>query len=69
MKIGANCNTGVLTADTIVVTVYSKYKDYCSFLSRTLLINPIDEQKVAYNFLIEVMAFLKETVKVGKPCE
>ena len=58
LKIGAESSSGILTPDTIILCLSGKYKDYCSFISRTLLIDPEDEQKKAYYFLVKVFQFI-----------
>ena len=66
LKIGAECAKTVMVADTIILSICGKYKDFCSNQSRTLIIDPIPEQKAAYEFLMQVFDLLVENLKIGK---
>ena len=55
LKIEANNTSQKLSADTVIVTVCSKYKDLTCNVSRTMLINPVTEQKDAYELLTKVL--------------
>lgn len=54
-----------MSADTIIISVCGKYKDFCANQSRTLIIDPIDEQKQAYEFLNKVFDNLVSQLKIG----
>jgi len=65
LKIGTTPNTDVLSPDTVLISVCTKYKDMCCSCSRTLLIDSTQEQKEAYTFIIEMFATLQKTIKPG----
>ena len=62
---GAQCSKTVLQADTVLLSVCGKYKDFCSQQSRTLIIGPIPEQKLAYEFLVKCEDHLISQLKPG----
>ena len=66
LKIGAEVAKTVMVADTIILSICGKYKDFCANQSRTLIIDPIPEQKAAYEFLISVFDILVDELKIGK---
>ena len=55
LKIEAMNTSQKLSPDTVIVTVCSKYKDIACNVSRTMLINAVNEQKDAYEFLTKIM--------------
>lgn len=55
-----------MVADTIILSICGKYKDFCSNQSRTLIIDPIPEQKAAYEFLVKVFDLIVNSLKVGE---
>lgn len=65
LKIGAQPNTEVLSPDTVLVSICTKYKDMCCTCSRTLLIDATPEQKEAYAFLTEVFFNLQKSIRPG----
>jgi nucleosome binding factor SPN SPT16 subunit len=56
LKIEAVNSSQKISADTVILTVCSKYKDITCNVSRTLLINPVNEQKEAYEFLTQLLS-------------
>ena len=53
---------------SIVCAFGVRYKSYCSHLVRTILVNPCDEVKKAYMFLIECEELLLKELKHGSTC-
>ena len=56
-----------LVSQAIYINVCSKFSDMCSMASRTLLVNPKEEQKQAYLIANEALDTLSKSLKVGKP--
>lgn len=54
-----------LVSQAIYINVCSKFSDMCSMASRTLLVNPKDEQKQAYLIANEALETLCKSLKVG----
>lgn len=51
---------------SIVCAFGIRYKSYCSNLVRTLLVNPSEEMKTTYQFLIECEELIIKELKHGK---
>lgn len=51
---------------SIVCAFGTRYKSYCSNLVRTLLVNPTDEMKNIYKFLIQCEEIIINELKHGK---
>lgn len=51
--------------DTIVCSLGVRYNSYCSDISRTFLVNPNDEIRSYYNFLLKLEDFLLEKLMPG----
>ena len=66
LKLEAPNTSQKLSSDTVILTVCSRYKDLSCNISRSLLINPVNEQKEAYEFLIKVFQHIIDHLKVGK---
>ncbi|CDW89086.1 isoform a [Stylonychia lemnae] len=66
LKMGAPNNQSPLSPDTILLSVCNKYKDICCNISRTIIINLVDEQKHAYIFLNDMMNYLISLMMVDK---
>ena len=62
---GSPPTNSVLQSDTILLSICGKYRDLNCNCSRTLLIGPQQEQKDAYNYLLDVFDVLQRTVKPG----
>lgn len=58
LKLDAISTNQKLSQDTILLTVCGKYKDIACNASRTMLINPVPEQKTAYEFLFDLIKFI-----------
>lgn len=56
-----------LVSQAIYINVCAKFSDMCAMASRTLLVNPKDEQKKAYNTANEALDALVKSLEVGKP--
>lgn len=54
LKFSASSNDENIHYGTIISSLGIRYKRYCSNLSRTLMIDPTEEQKKNYEFLLEV---------------
>jgi nucleosome binding factor SPN SPT16 subunit len=65
----ASPDTNKLSADTILITVPMKYKDLCCLTSRTLMIDPDEKQKQAYQALHEAYAQTLKALIVGNTLE
>jgi len=65
LKPSANSDDENLKFDTIIVSLGARYKDYCSNIARTYFIDPVDEQKKNYNFLLELQTLLLKSFKAG----
>jgi nucleosome binding factor SPN SPT16 subunit len=51
---------------SIVCAFGIRYKSYCSNLVRTLLVNPAEEMKKTYNFLLECEEVILRELKNGR---
>jgi nucleosome binding factor SPN SPT16 subunit len=56
-----------LNAETIYVNVCGKYRDMNVMVSRTLLVNPEDSQRKAYQLANETLDVLVKNLQVGQP--
>ncbi|TNV85367.1 hypothetical protein FGO68_gene4788 [Halteria grandinella] len=65
LKIDAQTKNERLSQDTIILSVCAKYKDLCCSISRTLLINPVPEQKEAYELMLKIYSKWLEVLKPG----
>lgn len=50
---------------TIISSLGIRYKRYCSNISRTLMIDPTDDQKKNYEFLVQVSDYIIENLSDG----
>lgn len=55
----------IITFDTIVFSIGMKYEQYCSFLSRTYLVDCSQEIEDNYNFLLELFKFMIGEFKIN----
>ena len=55
LKFAAQSNDDDIHYGTIISSLGIRYKRYCSNISRTLMIDPTDEQKKNYEFLLQVL--------------
>lgn len=56
-----------LNYETVYINVCGKYKEMVAMASRTLLVNPNDNQKIAYNIANEALDVCIKNLKVGEP--
>lgn len=56
-----------LVSQAIYINVCAKFSDMCAMASRTLLVNPKDEQKQAYLIASDALDTLIKSLKVGEP--
>jgi len=54
-----------LNYETVYINVSTKYKDMYTMASRTLLVNPQDDQKHAYIIANDALDVLIRNLKVG----
>jgi len=66
LKVGADSTTDNLACSgTIICSVATKYEDYTTILTRTLLINPTSIQERCYNILLSLTDRLIKNLVVG----
>lgn len=65
MRPQAESNDNTLSYDVIIATSGFKYRDYNTAMSRTLFIDPTNEQKLCYTKLYELHNKLKDSMKPG----
>ncbi|CAI2378197.1 unnamed protein product [Moneuplotes crassus] len=65
LSLTASANKKDLSPDTIIITVTTKYKDLFALNSRTLLIDPNEQQNKAYEALFELYQSIMQNLKVG----
>lgn len=56
----------VLEFGSIVVCLGVRYKNYCSNICRTFMVNPTDQMQKNYEFILEVYNILVEKLKAGR---
>jgi nucleosome binding factor SPN SPT16 subunit len=56
-----------LVSSAIYINVCAKFSDMCAMASRTLLVNPKDDQKQAYLIANDALDTLIKSLKVGSP--
>jgi nucleosome binding factor SPN SPT16 subunit len=66
-KFSTECDDNKLTADVLYLNICSKYTDMHAMASRTLLINPTQNQKQAYMLAFDSQQHLIDSLKVGTP--
>lgn len=66
-KFNVQSDNNKLNPETIYINVCGKYKDMNVMASRTLLVNPKDDQKKAYQIAFDAMDILTKNLIVGKP--
>ena len=65
LSLEASSNNSILSSDTIIINVATKYKDLYAFNSRTLIIDPDESQKKAYQALYELHQNVLTGIKPG----
>lgn len=65
LKFSTQSNDENIHFGLIVSSLGLRYKRYCSNISRTLMIDPTDEQKKNYEFLLEVSDFIINNLTDG----
>lgn len=66
-KFSTECDDNKLKADVIYLNICSKYTDMHAMASRTLLINPSQNQKQAYMLAFDSQQHLIDSLKIGTP--
>ncbi|TRY50615.1 Creatinase/Aminopeptidase P/Spt16/cdc68p/PH-like domain-containing protein [Cryptosporidium tyzzeri] len=54
-----------LTSGCIILSIGSKYREYCANITRTYFLNSTEEQKSLYNYCLELMETLISRIKEG----
>lgn len=54
-----------LNSETVYLNVCGKYKDMNAMASRTLLVNPTEQQKNAYMLADETLDIIVRSIQVG----
>lgn len=67
LKPSAVSDENALHPQAIVVSLGLRYKNYCSNVARTFLIDPPKSQETNYNFLLELQSFVISEMKPGVP--
>lgn len=65
LALNAECSKKNLSFDTIICSVGTKYKRYCSDISRTFFIDPSKEQEECYSVALLAHAAVVETLRPG----
>lgn len=66
-KFNVQSNGKPLNYETVYINVCTKYKDMNAMASRTLLVNPKDDQKKAYMIANDTLDHIIKNLKVGEP--
>jgi nucleosome binding factor SPN SPT16 subunit len=66
-KFSIQSDSNKLTYDTIYLNVCAKYKDMNVMASRTLIVNPQDDQKNAYLIANDALDLCIKSLVVGQP--
>jgi nucleosome binding factor SPN SPT16 subunit len=66
-KFNVDSDQNKLNYETVYINVCARYKDMNAMASRTLLVNPKDEQKTAYILANETLEVVIRNLKVGEP--
>ena len=64
-RLQAESNDKILSYDTIICSVGAKYKEYNTSVSRTMFIDPSNDQKSNYIILDELLSVLLLSLKSG----
>ncbi|KAJ1613502.1 CDC68 like aminopeptidase [Cryptosporidium canis] len=68
LKAVENSNENLcLTSGCIILSIGSKYREYCANITRTYFLNTTEEQKKLYNYCLELMETLISRLKEGTP--
>ncbi|KAJ3089807.1 FACT complex subunit spt16 [Quaeritorhiza haematococci] len=69
LRPSAMCNTDHLHAGTIICSLGVRYKNYCSNIARTFLIDPEKSKEKNYKFLVELFDHAISFIKEGVSCK
>lgn len=64
-KLNVECDDNLLGTEVVYMNICAKYSDMQSMAGRTLLFNPTEVQKQAYNIAFEAMNHLVSSLKPG----
>lgn len=67
LRPSAFSNDDNLNFGTIICSLGTRYKNYCSNVSRTLIVDAKPDQEKNYHFLLKLQAELLKKMKVGDP--
>lgn len=67
LKFSAVCDKNNLHFGAITCALGIRYKQYCSNLVRTILVNPSEKQQALYDFLVSLQEHVIEHLKDGVP--
>lgn len=65
LKFSVQSDKNTLDFGTIVCMLGARYKSYCSNIVRTLMVNPSEEQKEIYSFLVNLQEHIIEKLRDG----
>src|SRR5699024_7947282 len=65
LKFSAQSDKNNLHFGAIICSLGVRYKQYCSNVVRTLLVNPTEEQKELYDFLLNVQETVLDKLRAG----
>ena len=66
-RLNAQSSDGELKYDVILLSVGSRYKMYCSNISRTYMVDPTKTQEAEYKALLDAQSAAIIALKPGKP--
>ncbi|XP_022662771.1 FACT complex subunit spt16-like [Varroa jacobsoni] len=66
LKFSVQSDKNSLDFGTIVCMLGARYKYYCSNIVRTLMVNPSEEQKEVYTFLVDLQEHIIEKLRDGE---
>ena len=68
LKPSASSNTDNLHAGTIICSLGTRYKSYCSNISRSFLVNPEKQQEEDYKVLLQHYEYVLDVLKPDITC-
>lgn len=68
LRPSAQSNKNYLEANVIICSLGIRYRDYCSNVTRTFLINPTKEQEKNYDFLLELHNYTVTLLRPQTKC-
>ncbi|KAJ3410484.1 FACT complex subunit spt16 [Chytridiales sp. JEL 0842] len=69
LRPSAQSDDSPLHDGTILCSMGVRYKNYCSNISRTFLVNPEKGKEANYNFLLELQSYVLGLIKDGAECK